>query len=211
MRALVIDKKDWRRQQVLALPAGFLFHIGNAWEEETVSGTVIRVDYARSADASNLFESAREVMRGRLVRSPSPKLTVASLNLGTGEATQHELTVEAEFPRIDPRSVGLRHGDVIHATNGLVGLPMLSAIASTNVESEASQVFSYGSHSVVEEHVFVPDGRGPGWVLGTVFDYVQKKTLLSCFAADDLVGGPIAQATLPYSLPLGLHGTFVHA
>lgn len=211
MRALVIDKKDWRRQQVLALPAGFLFHIGNAWEEETASGTVIHVDYARAADASNLFESAREVMRGRSVRGPSPKLTVANLNLGTGEATQHELAVDAEFPRIDPRSVGLRHGHVIHATNALVGLPMLSAIASTNVESGASQVFSYGSHSVVEEHVFVPDGRGPGWVLGTVFDYVQKKTVLSCFAADDLAGGPIAQATLSYSLPLGLHGTFVHA
>ena len=63
MRALVIDKKDWRRQQVLALPAGFLFHIGNGWEEATASGTVIHADYARSANASDLFERARSYAR----------------------------------------------------------------------------------------------------------------------------------------------------
>ena len=209
MRALVIDKKDWKRQQVLALPAGFLFHIGNAWEEDAPSGTVIHLDYVRSADATGLFANTRDVMRGVLAGGPSPRLTVVALNLGTGKATQVELPVEAEFPRIDPRSVGLRHGRVIHATNPLGGLPMLSAIASTNVESGASQVFSYGRQAVVEEHVFVPDGRGPGWVLGTVFDVGQKKTVLSCFAADALADGPVAQATLPYALPLGLHGTFV--
>jgi carotenoid cleavage dioxygenase len=62
---------------------------------------------------------------------------------------------------------------------------------------------------MVEEHVFVPDGPGPGWVLGTALDFVQQKTLLSCFAADALAAGPVAQATLPYALPLGLHGAFV--
>ena len=209
MRALVIDKKDWKRQQLLALPAGFLYHIGNAWEEETPSGTVIHIDYPRSDDASSLFANTREVMRGVLAGGASPRLTVASLNLGTGLATQVELVAEAEFPRIDPRSVGRRHRHVIHATNPLGGLPMLSAIASTNVESGASQVFNYGKQAVVEEHLFVPDGRGPGWVLGTVFDCAQDKTVLSCFAADALTDGPVAQATLPYALPLGLHGTFV--
>lgn len=211
MRAWVIDKKDWKQQQMLALPAGFLFHLGNAWEQETSSGTVIHLDYARFADASVLFESTREVMRGRLVPGTGPKLTVASLNLGTGKATQAELPLEAEFPRIDPRRVGMRHGHVIHATQVLAGLPMLSAIASTNVESGVSQVFSYGKQALVEEHVFVPDGRGPGWVLGTVFDCAQKKTVLSCFAYGALADGPVAQATLPYALPLGLHGTFVSA
>jgi len=63
----------------------------------------------------------------------------------------------------------------------------------------------------VEEHVFVPDGAGPGWVLGTAFDFGRQKTLLSCFAADRLAAGPVAQATLPYALPLGLHGAFVPA
>lgn len=33
--------------------------------------------------------------------------------------------------------------------------------------------------------------------------------MLSCFAADASADGPVARATLPYVLPLGLHGVFV--
>ena len=39
----------------------------------------------------------------------------------------------------------------------------------------------------------------------------RQRTVLSCFAADHLAAGPVAQATLPYALPLGLHGAFVKA
>ena len=49
----------------------------------------------------------------------------------------------------------------------------------------------------------------PCWLIGTVHDLTQKKTMLSCFAAGALNDGPVAQATLPYALPLGLHGAFV--
>jgi len=64
---------------------------------------------------------------------------------------------------------------------------------------------------LVEEHVFVPDGAQPGWIPGTALDFVQRTTVLSCFAADDLAAGPVAQARLPYALPPGLHGAFVPA
>ncbi|WP_265685709.1 carotenoid oxygenase family protein, partial [Verminephrobacter eiseniae] len=64
---------------------------------------------------------------------------------------------------------------------------------------------------LVEEHVFVPDGAQPGWIRGTALDFVQRTTVLSCFAADDLAAGPVAQARLPYALPPGLHGAFVPA
>lgn len=220
MRALVVNKQDWKRQQMFHLPAGFLFHLGNAWEEHTgnggagsngSAGTVIHLDYARAADASGVLTDTREVMRARLAGSAGPVLTVARLDLRTGQATQASLGVEAEFPRIDPRRVGLRHRQVVHATSTQGGLPLWGAIATTNVETGASQRYRYGRHTIVEEHVWVPDARGPGWVLGTALDYARKQTLLSCFAADALADGPVAQATLPYALPLGLHGVFVAA
>lgn len=211
MRALIVDKNDWERQQMLTLPPGFLFHLGNAWEEERAGGTVIHVDYVRSADASSILGSTREVMRGRLVPGPAPRLTLASLDLGAGKATQVAWPVDAEFPRMDPRLVGLRHRHVFHATQLLGATPLWGAIARTDVESGTSQRYGYGGQSLVEEHLFVPDGKCPGWVLGTVVDTVQKKTVLSCFAADALADGPVAQATLPYALPLGLHGSFVTA
>jgi carotenoid cleavage dioxygenase len=172
---------------------------------------VIHLDYARAADASSVLTDTREVMRARLAGSAGPVLTVARLDLRTGKATQASLGVEAEFPRIDPRRVGQRHRQVVHATGTQGGLPLWGAIASTNVETGASQRYRYGPHTIVEEHVCVPDVRGPGWVLGTALDYARKQTLLSCFAADALADGPVAQATLPYALPLGLHGVFVAA
>ena len=170
---------------------------------------MIHLDYARCADARGLLVDAREVMRGRLAGTPGPRLTVLHLNLRNGRATQSDLGIEAEFPRIDQRLVGRRHRHVFHATSTMGGLPLWSAIACTQVETGASQRFSYGPRTIVEEHVHVPDGQGPGWVIGTVFDHAQKKTVLSCFAAGALADGPVAQATFPYALALGLHGAFV--
>lgn len=211
MRVLVVDKKDWEKRQLLTLPAGFLFHVGNAWEESTASGTLIHVDYVRSENADAVFTTNREVMRGRRVKSSEPRLTVATLNLSTGQATQNTLAVDAEFPRIDPRRVGLRHRSVVHATQGMRDWPGFGAIARTEVETGSTERYVFGAQAIVEEHLFVPDGAGPGWILGTTLDVAQKKTLLSCFAADRLAAGPVAQATLPYALPLGLHGAFVAA
>ncbi|MDH6590910.1 all-trans-8'-apo-beta-carotenal 15,15'-oxygenase [Variovorax sp. TBS-050B] len=211
MRVLVVEKKDWTRRRMLALPAGFLFHVGNAWEEETPAGTRIHVDYVRSDTADTVFTTSRELMRARWVQRPVPQLTTVRLDLGTGRATQAALPVDAEFPRIDPRRTGLRHRHVIHASRSLPGRPGFSAIARTDVETGRSQQHGYGAQAIVEEHVFVPDGTGPGWVLGTALDFGRQKTLLSCFAADALGAGPVAQATLPYALPLGLHGVFAAA
>ena len=209
MRALVIDKQDWKRQQLIELPTGFLFHLGNAWEEDTASGTVIHLDCARSSDARGLLVDTRELMRGRPGGTPGPHLTVLELHLRSGRATQADLGIEAEFPCVDRRLVGRRHRQVFHATDALGGLPLWSGIACTQVDTGASQRFSFGPQAIVEEHLFVPDGTGPGWLVGTVFDQVRQRTVLSCFAADGLTDGPVAQATLPHALPLGLHGAFV--
>jgi all-trans-8'-apo-beta-carotenal 15,15'-oxygenase len=211
MRALVVDKKDWNRRRMLTLPAGFLFHIGNAWEEGLPGGTRIHIDYVRSEDASSVFTTSRELMRGRRVRSPEPHLTVATLDLGAGRATQETLPLEAEFPRIDPRRVGLRHRRVVHATQVVKERPGFAAVALTDVETGRSRRFVYGPQAMVEEHVWVPDDKGPGWILGTVLDLARSRTVLSCFAADALGDGPVAQAVLPRALPLGLHGVFVPA
>ena len=100
---------------------------------------------------------------------------------------------------------------MIHATLTRPDVPGFQAVARTDVESGRSERFVHGAQSIVEEHVFVPDGRKPGWVLGTSLDFGRKCTVLSCFAADHLAAGPVAQATLPYALPLGLHGAFVKA
>ncbi|MGH7186251.1 MAG: carotenoid oxygenase family protein, partial [Pseudomonadota bacterium] len=44
MRVLAIDKNDLATTQIFELPAGFMFHFGNAWED---AAGVIRFDYVR--------------------------------------------------------------------------------------------------------------------------------------------------------------------
>jgi len=206
MRVLVIDKNDWSLRYNLTLPTGFLFHLSNAWEDEA---GVIRLDYVRSDDPTILFQTTRDVMRGQYLRAHEPKLTSVTLDPKRGMATQEILPIDAEFPRINARLTGLRHRYVIHATQPIPQRPGYTAIARTDVETGHSDRYIYGTDHFAEEHIYIPDGSSPGWILGTALDLKQRNTVISCFAADRLAAGPVAQATLPYALPLGLHGQFI--
>jgi all-trans-8'-apo-beta-carotenal 15,15'-oxygenase len=121
--------------------------------------------------------------------------------------------VDAEFPRIDPRLTGLRHRQLFHAAQLSRSHPGFCAVARSDVERGTTEIYPYGEDHMVEEHVFVAEpGSAPGaagWVLGTALDLKGQRTLLSCFRSDRLAEGPVAQATLPMALPLGLHGMFV--
>jgi all-trans-8'-apo-beta-carotenal 15,15'-oxygenase len=59
--------------------------------------------------------------------------------------------------------------------------------------------------------VAAPGEAVPRWIAGTALDTLARSTALSVFDVEHVSDGPIAQARLPYSLPLGLHGTFVLA
>ena len=54
-------------------------------------------------------------------------------------------------------------------------------------------------------------GELDAWLLGTTFDARRQATVLNLLDAAHIEDGPIAQATLPYVLPLGFHGNFTPA
>lgn len=212
MRVLVVDKADFSRQQWLELPAGFMFHLGNAWED---AQGIIRVDYVQAATPDVLYGTDRALMRGQLSPRPQYHIAVARLDTRRGLASQELLAVQAEFPRIDPRLTGRRHRHLLHASHSQPSHPGFSAVARTSVETGHTDRYAYGADHMVEEHLFIPEpGSAPGgagWVLGTALDLTRRRTVLACFRADRLGDGPVAQATLPYALPLGLHAAFTRA
>jgi len=65
---------------------------------------------------------------------------------------------------------------------------------------------------VAEEHIVVPKpgktGELDAWLLGTTFDARRQGTVLNLLDAAHVEDGPLAQAVLPYLLPLGFHGNF---
>lgn len=210
MRVLLVDKADWNRRRWMDLPAGFLFHLGNAWED---SAGVIRLDYSRADEPAVMLRTLRDVMRGRLTPSPTPRIALARLDTAKGVASQELLPIGAEFPRIDARLTGARYAQVVHVADSHGMRTGYDAVARTNIETGNTELYSYGAEHFAEEHLFVPARASQlgeaGWILGTSLDLTHRCTRLSCFEAGRLSAGPVAQATLPYALPLGLHGAFV--
>ena len=141
-------------------------------------------------------------------------MTALVLDPVTGTATQTTIgEQEGEFPIIALDDVGQRYEQVLcveRSPTRASDMPGFDQVALVNIDSGLSQRFSYGDDWLVEEHLLAAaDGEPtPRWIVGTALDVRAENTVLSVFDASHLSDGPIAQARLPYSLPLGLHGTF---
>lgn len=214
MRALVLHKDRLDQPQWMELPAGFLFHTGNAWEDRQ---GVIHLDYVRTADASGVAQGFRALMRGEFSGEPAHAVALVELDTRSGRARQTLLPHHAEFPRIDPRFVGRRHTALFMAERVAVSdRPGFDCVARLHLESGKVDRYRYGADVMVEEHVFIPARRagsqeGDGWLVGSALDLRNQRTLLSVFDARQLAQGPVAQGSMDRPLPLGFHGTFIAA
>ena len=217
LRILVMRKDDITQRRVFELPAQMVFHVGNAFERADGS---IALSYIGAPCPRFMFEGAVALMRGHPASFGGSSTHVARLDLRSGRASVQGFGDSVEFPRMHPQRNGLparhlltaaawRAGTAGKPSNGFHGLQL------RDVESAQVQRYDYGRTTVVEEHIFVPK---PGatheleaWLLGTTFDTQRHVTRLNLLDARQVADGPIAQATLPYLLPYGLHGNFTAA
>ena len=224
LRVMVLDKARLDAPpRWFTLPAGFVFHIGNAFE----SGGVIRLDCMRSASAWQVQHGLTEVMCGAHQPQDHTQPMVVELDLATGRARQEVLAMAAEFPRVDPRFIGRPYRQVFAAEHrGAARRPGYDGVMRMDVQSGAIDRYGYGDDVLVEEHVFVPAAggsggsgsngagaarEGVGWLIGTALDVARGETLFSVFDATRLAAGPVAQARMLRLTPLALHGSFVPA
>jgi len=213
MRVLVLPKDRLDQPMWFELPSGFVFHVGNAWED---AAGVIRLDYIRSPGVWNANGRLKELMRGEFDARDFPVVTLAEIDTKSGRARQTLLPQIAEFPRIDPRFVGRHHGQLFAAMRLQAGdRPGYDAVMRLDVDKGRVDHYRYGADVMVEEHVFVPrpgsQREGDGWLVGTALDLKKQQMLFSVFDAQHLADGPIAQGELPRVMPLGLHAIFVPA
>jgi len=213
MRVLVLPKDALDAPRWFQLPTGFVFHIGNAWEDARRG--VIQLDYIRAPDAWWATQGLQDLMRGEYRSADRTAMALVTLDLRSGQARQELLPHVAEFPRIDPRFVGQRTRQVLVAERVAAGpRPGYDAVTRVDLQTGRADRYRYGTEVMVEEHVFVPRAGAPeghGWVLGTALDLRQRAMLLSVFDAQHLADGPVAQGVLRRAMPLGLHAIFVAA
>jgi all-trans-8'-apo-beta-carotenal 15,15'-oxygenase len=217
-RVLVVDKSDFSSYRWLELPSQWVFHFGNAWEDKA---GIIRFDGARADDPMSMINSFRDVMRG--VETPTTpsrhyQYTIDTKNWTVAETPLLPGNVASEFPVVDPRVSCSRNRRLLmltRADDDQAVHSSLNQISSFNIESATLTSYRYPDSQIPEEHLFVPApgsaAETRGWVIGTSYDWQQGQTRLNVFDVEAIDAGPVAIASLPYALPLGLHGKFVAA
>ncbi len=216
LKIWVAPKDDVSKAQIFELPHEMVFHVGNAYERTSASGTEIVMNYVGSRNDNFLAGAAVAIMRGALENAGESQMRTVTMNLATGKAS---LTTfddgSEEFPRLDPRFIGKAAKHVVTPTswrkrpNADFGF---HALQVRDVESGKTTRFDYGDDFIVEEHLVIARPGSTreldGWIIGTAFNAKQQKTCVSVFDAQNIANGPVARVWLPYWLPLGFHGNF---
>ena len=209
-RVLVVDKDDFDSRRWYQLPAGFGFHHGNGWEDE--SG-VIRFDHCIATDASLVTDRMRTVMRGEPGEATPERYARFTLR-PNGSAEVEATGEEAEFPRVAPSVTGRRNRYVytLGAPSGETTGWHLRRIVKRDLEAGSVETFDHGPGVIPEEHVFVPRrtprSEDDGWLVGPYLDYAREQSGIAIFDARRVADGPMARAWLDYPLPIALHGHF---
>lgn len=212
-RVLVVSKEDLQTHWYAELPAQWVFHFGNGFED---ADGILHFDACSAPGPEHLFEDFRGFMDGSIEpdRVPQARSLRYRLDPSRRTARTEPLTpdgVAAEFPVVDPGTIGRPHRSVFVLTAGPGPVHRwYDSVARVDLEDGLVDRFRYPEHEMPEEHVFVPavDEPDGGWVLGTALDWRDGVTRLRVFRARDLQAGPVATATLPRLLPPGLHGRF---
>jgi len=189
---------------------GFIFHVGNAYED----GERIVMDACTYPDGGALLETLKSFRSGRTHGDWYARPHLYELDLRSGRCTERKLDERsAEFPRIDDRLVGYRNrfGYATRGRGGAEADPW-SVVVRYDREGGPSQAHDFGYGHWPSEPVFVPRAadaaEGDGFVLCTVYDGPEDASYLAVLDASNLDAAPLATAYLEQRIPMGFHGNF---
>ncbi|MCC5871249.1 MAG: carotenoid oxygenase family protein [Gammaproteobacteria bacterium] len=213
-RVLVIRKSDLEVAAELELPAQWIFHHANAFED---GAGVIRFESARAPDPGLMTQHFRDLMRGvdADATAASSRWYRYRIDLAAGTVREESLDDRlVEFPAILPRHVGSRHPEVVllgRDADRMAPHRGLDQVCVVDTGGGTWSGWRYPDTQLPEEHLPVEGADGSRWIVGTALDWSAGRSLLNVFRLDDVAAGPVASARLPYALPLGLHGRFLAA
>lgn len=213
---VVIDKETLSVVNKFEMPPFFAFHFGNAWED----GSRITIETARGPEFHVLMEQIKQATLGLPTQADHSSIRAMDIVIDSHIGSVHTMELPfkgSDFPCFDQRFAGTRT-DCLIMLERSEDMPSdttgFNTVSAFDRSSSDLRSWSYGADTIAEEHIFVPkpnSKEGQGWLIGTAFNWMTQRTTLSVFDVDTLADGPIASATLPYALPLGLHGKFVAA
>ncbi|ANB19523.1 carotenoid oxygenase family protein [Dokdonella koreensis] len=209
-KVAVVPKSAPDTAQWFEVDFAAIYHFGDAFERDGR----IQVRAVRHTDPVGAGSPMAGAMRGEQEQAPtSGHLRTLHLDLRSGRA-RWELHAKhvMEFPLFDTRTRGDRPAILYAPTEVNPAVPYFNAVMAFDPERDRRMVHRYGDHVLAEEHVFVPRPGsrrpGQGWLLGTLLDSARGRSGIAVLDAEHVEDGPLAEAWLPYTFPLGFHGTF---
>lgn len=204
----VVPKDDLAAARWFEVDFGMAYHFADAFGR----GDEIQVSTVLHEDLEAARSPMAHAMRGLAVHDQeSGRLARLRIDLRAGRARWERLDADGlEFPVFDPRTPGDRAA-TLYAPVTVGEAPIFNAVMSLDARGRR-RVHRYEAGMLAEEHLFLPRPGGSkpdeGWLLGTVLDSRRDRHGLMLFDAARVDAGPLAEAWLPYSMPLGFHGTF---
>ena len=203
----VIDKESFEVTRRYELPAAFVFHHFNAWEE--ADGT-IRFASCAYEDGGFMTEEARDMMKGEPFSGKNEAEFEAITLYPDGTHKVERDGIKAEFPVCDPRMAGHRT-ESFHIGHGSGGNSFSNAYISRGPDGAITGRWEAEADTHLGEHVAIPRPDGKVWLIGTQFDSMRGRTLVSLFDGGNVSAGPMALWETPEVIPLPLHGAWVPA
>lgn len=206
---MVFSKADFSLVKTIEVPAAFVFHFGNAWEEQ--GQVVFTAAQYKNVDFMKHGMALMAQQKPGPYHDESPLLRYR-VDIKRGNVHIDKLHESIEFPSYDRRFPFAQQA-VIGVSDSRLGVDsMQSAISKVNPETGADQTFDYGPDIIVEEPQFIADASstmGSGFILHSYLNFKTERTGLAVLNSDAIEDGPVATAEMDRCLPLGFHGCFV--
>jgi carotenoid cleavage dioxygenase len=182
----------------------YVFHTANAHESENAD--TITLDGARYP----------ELWRGAPEGFDQPaSLWRWTIHAGRGTISEQQLDDQpCEFPRVDPRRVGLANRYTwLATTDSRLSEDFGHSILKFDASTGRAEPYALSPAESPSEPVFVPasaaSGEDEGWLLSYVYDRTSDRSHLLVLDAHDWGAAPLARVQLPTRVPYGFHGSWI--
>jgi len=203
---LVVAKNSLNKPRWFEVPAGFVFHFGNAWQDNTS----LHVSMALYKDSSLMLKGMHNLVVGIQPELEHPEMTYTTINLQSGGVSFSSTKANLEFPNFDNSATGATTLYGTHASSPerkFLG----DSIASIHSDKGLLNHYCFGNKVIAEEPLLIKSSKKDNYLIASFYNYDKQHSGIALFHAHKLNDGPIAQVTMDYVLPLGFHGCFVPA
>lgn len=191
-------------------PTCYIYHVINAWEEETPNGT--EVVMAACKMVPNGFTpdpqyGAYSAMADVLALRAQP--FVWRMNMTTGEGREEQLDdALSEFPVVDSLKAGQKTKHSYHVVFDDCIEQRFSGLVKYDLETGASERHYFPQGVFGSEPVFVAREDCDDGYLITFTTDLAGQSEVHILDTENMSAAPVARVKLPQRVPLGFHGTW---